>query len=81
MLAMSFARPVVTPAMGCITEYVPSSAGMLYDPGNSEGLDIGLTHCMSMDLYEMGQAAFEQAKKFTWENMAHKTLTAYGIHV
>ena len=78
MLAMSFARPVVNSAMGCIPEYVPSSAGLLYDPGDSEGLYIGLTHCMSLDLYEMGQAAFEQAGKFTWENMAECTLLAYN---
>ncbi len=81
MLSMSFARPVVTPAMGCIPEYVPPSAGVLYDPGDPEGLYKALTHCMSLDLYEMGQAAFEQARKFTWENMAYKTLTAYGIRV
>lgn len=81
MLAMSFARPVVTPAMGCIPEYVPPSAGVLYDPGDPEGLYKVLIHCMSLDLYEMGQAAFEQAGKFTWENMANQTLTAYGIRV
>lgn len=81
MLAMSFARPVVTPAMGCIPEYVPPSAGVLYDPDDTEGLFNALTHCMSLELTEMGQAAFEQAGKFTWENMAHKTLIAYGIRV
>ena len=81
MLAMSFARPVVTPAMGCIPEYVPQSAGVLYDPGDPEGLYQALTQCMSLDLCKMGQAAFKQARKFTWENMAYKTLTAYGIHV
>ena len=81
MLAMSFTRPVVTPAMGCIPEYVPSSAGVLYNPGDPEGLYQALTHCMSLELTEMGQAAFEQARKFTWENMAKQTLKAYGIHV
>jgi glycosyltransferase involved in cell wall biosynthesis len=81
MLAMSFARPVVTPAMGCIPEYVPPSAGMLYDPGDPEGLYKALTHCVSLELTEMGQAAFEQAEKFTWENMANQTLSSYGIRV
>ena len=54
------------------------SAGVLYAPSDPKGLYKALTYCMSLDLYEMGQAAFEQARKFTWENMAERTLLAYN---
>jgi len=54
---------------------------VLYDPGDPERLYKVLTLCMSLELTEMGQSAFEQARKFTWENMANQTLSAYGVRV
>jgi len=77
LLAMSFARPVVAPAKGCLIDEVPPGTGILYDPSDPDGLYMALQRCRSEDLRMMGEKAYEWASRFTFERLAQETLAAY----
>lgn len=77
ILAMSFGRPVIAPRLGCISELVPSDAGLLYDPTDEHGLDKALMKAIESDSKSMGARAFEVAKTLDWDKTANKVLLAY----
>ena len=77
LLAMSFGRPVIAPSIGCLTEIVIDSAGILYGPEETNGLYSALEKAMSQDLKAMGENARSWATQFTWDGMAKKTLDVY----
>jgi glycosyltransferase involved in cell wall biosynthesis len=78
MLAMSMARPVVAPALGCLPELVSPDAGLLYEPSESAALRDALVAAMDMPLEQMGQRAFEIAASQTWDETARVVADAYG---
>ncbi len=75
MLAMSFGRPVVAPAMGCLPELVTPTSGVLYDAQDPEGLKNALLRCTELDLQAMGDCA--AVEPFTVERFGAETLNAY----
>jgi len=77
MLAMSFGRPVVAPALGCLSEVITEDSGILYDPTDPDGLYKALIHALSIDLESMGQKAAERVQLFTWEKMVCITQQIY----
>jgi beta-1,4-mannosyltransferase len=77
VLAMSFARAVVAPARGCLTELLSPDAGVLYEPREPDALGAALRHCLTADLAAIGQAAFERVRNRTWQAAAQQTLAAY----
>jgi len=77
ILAMSFGRPVIAPAIGCLPEWVTTECGILYDPTDSEGLRRAMLAAQSADLTGMGQAAYQRALAFSWDVIARETLAAY----
>jgi beta-1,4-mannosyltransferase len=79
MEAMSFGKPVIAPAMGCLPEVVAPGTGWLYDPKASGALENALRHSLQSESHDMGQRALERARELTWEEMANKTITAYGF--
>lgn len=79
LMALSFRRPVLAPALGCMPEVVAGGTGILYDPNDPGGLGEALSRCMTADLDAMGRAAFDRARQFTWEAVAKTTLEAYGV--
>jgi glycosyltransferase involved in cell wall biosynthesis len=79
ILALSFGRPVVVPAMGCLPELVTRDVGLLYEPNNTESLACALTECRRLDLAGMGQSALDRARTFSWQEMADQTLEAYRM--
>ena len=77
VLAMSFARAVVAPRRGCLTELLSADGGVLYEPHRPDGLLGALQHCLSADLATIGHAAFERVRHCTWQAAAEQTLAVY----
>jgi len=77
VLAMSFGRPLVVPAMGCLPELVSGDVGLLYDPCEPRSLQAALECCINRDLQHMGVRALHKVQQFTWEEVATRTLSAY----
>ena len=78
MLAMSFGRPVIAPAMGCLPELVPAAGGILYDAGDKKALGRALAECHGMDLDQMGQSALSFVRHMSWSRTARAVAQAYA---
>lgn len=77
ILAMSFGRPVVAPALGCLPELLADDAGVLYDPAAPDGLLAALRRCLTEDLSAIGAAGFERVRSRTWQAAAAQTIAVY----
>jgi glycosyltransferase involved in cell wall biosynthesis len=77
MLALSWGRPVIAPALGCLPMTVPPLAGILYDPTASDPLPQAMTELRRMDLVRASDAAVAAARRFDWDEIAAATLRAY----
>ena len=77
MLAFSFGKPVVAPAMGAFPELLDKGRGLLYDPESPDGLFSALQQARHLDLETASQAAWQLAKKLDWYGIAQKHLAAY----
>jgi glycosyltransferase involved in cell wall biosynthesis len=75
--AMSFRKPVIVPALGCLPELVDDRMGARYDPADRGGLRKAMMAVQGYDLDSCGQAAYDAAKQLTWDGIAEKTLQAY----
>jgi beta-1,4-mannosyltransferase len=80
MEAMSFGKPVIAPAMGCLPELVSPVSGWLYDAENPQGLLQAMRVALTSDLAAAGLRATDMAKMFTWEDAAQRTLQAYDLN-
>jgi beta-1,4-mannosyltransferase len=78
MLAMTFGRPVVVPAMGCLPELVTPETGWIYEPDEPEALVKTLRGCLKSDFKQKGEAACIRALSFSRERTAELTLAAYN---
>lgn len=77
MLALSWGRPVIAPALGCLPETVTPDAGLLYDPEEPDALYRALLELRERDLRAASQAALACARRFDWDQIAALTLEAY----
>jgi glycosyltransferase involved in cell wall biosynthesis len=77
MLALSWGKPVVVPALGCLPVTVPPEAGILYDPAEPGSLGRALRDARALDLEPSGRAALAAARSFDWDAIARATLEAY----
>ncbi len=75
--AMSFARPVIVPGIGCLPELVDKRMGMVYDPNRPDALKEAMVTVQERDLAACGRAAYRQAESLSWESIAGLTLEAY----
>lgn len=76
-LGMSFAKPIITPRMGCIPETVPPENKLLYDSTDESGLREALIQAKSCDLTSIGQANYQQARNFDWDSVGDKYCEIY----
>lgn len=76
-LAMSFARPVIVPRMGCLPELVESKFGWLFEPGNVVSLTLVMQNAMASDYQQTGQIAYKKISAYTPERFAQQTIKAY----
>ena len=77
MLALSWGRPVIAPAIGCLPATVPPEAGILYDPTDSGGLLNALSSIRSWRLQAASEAALASARRLDWDDIAAMTERAY----
>lgn len=78
ILAMSFGRAVVAPAMGCLSELLSPNCGILYDPTELNSLRETLESCFAADLNVLGAAARDRVRTFRTEEFARLTVQSYG---
>jgi glycosyltransferase involved in cell wall biosynthesis len=79
ILALSWSRPVLAPALGCLPMTVAPGGGILYDPSAPAALPGALEQARRLDLDAAGRAAFEGVRRFDWDTIARATLEAYRI--
>ncbi|HER25179.1 MAG TPA: glycosyltransferase [Candidatus Atribacteria bacterium] len=77
ILAMSFGKPVIAPAIGCIPETLDIEGSFLYEPSEKDGLIKAMRQVFNADLIKMGNHNFELAKQFRWGKIAKKTYEVY----
>jgi glycosyltransferase involved in cell wall biosynthesis len=78
VLAMSFGRAFVAPAMGCLPALVGDDGGaILYDPDDDAGLADALRAAASADLAAMGARNRERVASFEWDDIAARTAAVY----
>lgn len=75
--ALSFGKPVILPAIGCLPELVDDSMGILYDPKDSGALSNALLDIRRRDLNAAGRAAFERARSLDWGGIAERVAEVY----
>jgi beta-1,4-mannosyltransferase len=78
LLAMSFAKAVIAPRLGCIPETVDERCAILYEPRGIEGLLEALVAAAGSDAATMGAASRRRAAELTWEEAARTSALAYG---
>jgi len=76
-LALSWGRPVVAPALGCLPATVEPAAGILYDPARSDALVNALRAIRERDPAVASAAALASVQRFDWDDIAALTLEAY----
>lgn len=77
-LALTFGKPIIAPALGCISDTLLASPNFIYDATNNNGLtDAMLTALGSNDLRDIGRYNRELADQFGWQEIAKKTTALY----
>jgi glycosyltransferase involved in cell wall biosynthesis len=77
MLALSYGKPVIAPAIATIPEYVDETMGLLFDPSQSDSLRATLEKSASIDLGKLGEAAAQRAHTLSWADMANRHMYVY----
>ena len=78
ILAMSFGKPIIAPAIGCIPDVLDNKGSFLYDPLNKEALLKAMKQTLNANLKKMGKHNIELAKQFQWGKIAKKTHEVYS---
>jgi len=79
LLAMSFGKPCVGPAMGCLTDVLDDSGAFLYDPACEAGLLESMRRVVEKadTLPAMGEYNRRKASQWTWASAAAATRALY----
>ena len=77
ILGLSFGKPIIAPALGCLPELINSEIGLLYEPDNREGLFEAMVKIQEINTRLMGEKAYELAKSLDWEDIGKKTKEVY----
>jgi len=75
--ALSFLRPVIVPAIGCLPELIDNTVGALYNPHQPGALEQAMRTMMRRDLESCRPAICERLKSLSWDLIALQTLQAY----
>lgn len=77
-LGLSYGKPVVAPAIGCLPETLPPSNPFLYDPDSPDGLRSALREAYDHpDLASVGRANLEHAHEQNWDSAARRLAEMY----
>ena len=77
VLAMSFARAVIAPGLGCLVDTLGHPAGLLYDPDQPGALGTVMRDVLDRDLDAVGQAHRERVERAPWSRVAQETYAVY----
>jgi glycosyltransferase involved in cell wall biosynthesis len=77
ILAMSYGRAVVAPALGCLPEVVDANGGVLYEARDPSGLAEALVKAADSDLDAMGRHNLRAAQALDWMPIAAATKELY----
>jgi len=76
---MSFGKPCIAPAIGCLRDILTSDGSFLYSVNDADGLKTALLNAVEkrQQLNKMGVHNYERAKSWSWSTVAEKTLDVY----
>lgn len=77
ILAMSFSKPIIGPAIGCMIDVLDNKGSIMYNPLEKESLLKAMKKTLGVDLKRMGNHNFELAKQLQWDKIAKKTYEVY----
>jgi len=79
LLAMSFGKPCIAPAMGCLADVLDAPGAFLYEPESETGLLESMRHAVEAKgrLTQMGRHNRDTASQWTWEKAAEATKALY----
>ena len=77
MLAISFGKPVIAPAIGGIQDILDEKGGFLFDPSEPNGIVKSMKSTLNADLTRMGKQNFRLAQEFPWSSIGKQTLDVY----
>jgi glycosyltransferase involved in cell wall biosynthesis len=77
VLAMSFAKPIIAPAIGCIPDFLDGRGSLLYGPSNENGLLSAMRLGMQADIISMGKHNLQLARQLNWDDIAYRTFRIY----
>jgi len=77
LLAMSFGKSIIAPAIGCIPDVLDRRGSFLYNPLEEDGLLKAMKQALSANLEKMGEHNFELAKQLRWDNIAKQIYKVY----
>ena len=77
ILALSWGKPVIAPALGCLPATVLPAAGKLFDPSDDDPLYAAMLEARELDLAAASSAALASVRRFDWDEIAAATLRAY----
>ena len=79
ILALSHARPVIAPALGCLPSTLLPGGGILYDPKRKDALLEAMQEVQGWDREAASAKALASVQRLDWDGIAQKTLEAYRI--
>jgi beta-1,4-mannosyltransferase len=77
MQALSWPRPAIVPAMGCLPTQMDADAGILYPADEPGALLQAMVDIRGRDLAAAERAAWQSAERVDWDEIARLTIEAY----
>jgi glycosyltransferase involved in cell wall biosynthesis len=78
ILAFSFGRPIIAPALGGFSELLGDGRGIVYNPEAKEGLLGALQQARSLDVADAGRKALAWASEHAWSALAPRFARVYA---
>jgi len=78
ILAFSFGKPIIAPALGGFTELATNGRGIVYNPTADDGLLCALQQARCTDMDEAGQKALTWAREHEWRVLAPRFAHIYA---
>ena len=77
ILAMSFGKPIIVPAIGCMLDILDIKGSIMYNPLEKESLLKAMKKTLGADLKRMGEHNFKLVKQFSWDDISKRTYDVY----
>lgn len=77
LLAMSFGKAIILPALDSLNELIDNSGFLSYPPDDQDGLRSTMEEALSKDLFGMGEHNLEKARTFDWQGIGDMTRNVY----